>query len=163
MAWMLSKDEAEAIVGRALPEEAFTFVPFGHRVVIVREEPVKVTPAGIVIPDSALEYLCVGWVIAAGHLVGQPRSDTPHWCPLDGGDLLGQKVLFGTFAGSGLLLGTDTIGGASRYDSAITVLNDGDIWGTIKAPQVGDQPGDLVPSTEVDESVGQHIDREGQG
>lgn len=119
------KAKLEDIVGTKLSADAFTFQPWGERLVVVREAPVGRTAGGIIIPRTAQEYPTVGWILSIGDRVDElnmpvrPRAA-----------LLGCKVLFGHYAGQVLTVG-DADDFQDPFNSRYTVLDVGSLWGLI--------------------------------
>jgi chaperonin GroES len=92
--------------------------PLYDRVVIRRCEEDKVTPGGIVIPDSAAEKPVKGEVIAVGK--GQLR-DNGSICPLE--VKVGDKVLYGKYAGNEIKIG----------EEKLLVMRESDIMAVLEA------------------------------
>lgn len=76
--------------------------PYQDRVIISRKKPARVTPGGIILPDSVLEEEeTIGYVVAIGPTVGRPKNavgviigDATDIAPR-----VGDLVLFGEHAG----------------------------------------------------------------
>ena len=92
--------------------------PLYDRVVIKRCEEDKVTPGGIVIPDSAAEKPVKGEVIAVGK---GNYLDNGNLCPLE--VKVGDKVLYGKYAGSEIKIG----------DEKLLVMRESDIMAVLEA------------------------------
>jgi len=90
--------------------------PLHDRVVVKRMEEERTTPGGIVIPDSAAEKPIKGEVVAIG--TGK-RLDNGEVRPLD--VKVGDKVLFGKFAGTEVKLGEDEVL-VMREDDVMAVI-----------------------------------------
>lgn len=110
----------------ALPE-ASRIAPIGHWMVVVRERtPEKI--GSIHVPTTAREHLACGWVIAVGPDVGREASKWPGGWWGSPQDLLGRKVLFAMYAGSGIML--------TERDRAaecdFVIMTDSDIKATIE-------------------------------
>lgn len=90
--------------------------PLHDRVVVKRMEEERTTPGGIVIPDSAAEKPIRGEVVAVG--TGK-RLDSGEVRPLD--VKVGDKVLFGKFAGTEVKLGEDEVL-VMREDDVMAVI-----------------------------------------
>ncbi|PWG64909.1 co-chaperone GroES [Sediminicurvatus halobius] len=90
--------------------------PLHDRVVVKRMEEERTTPGGIVIPDSAAEKPIRGEVVAVG--TGK-RLDNGEVRPLD--VKVGDKVLFGKFAGTEVKLGEDEVL-VMREDDVMAVI-----------------------------------------
>ena len=118
----------EKIVGRSLPAEVFNFAPWGHRLVVVRAEPIKEI-RGIHLPNE--QVLAQGWVLSVGQDVGLPSPGAVGICPIPRERLLGCNVLFGAYAGLPLKTGDPL---ESEFESQFTVMCDLDVWGTIGDP-----------------------------
>lgn len=92
--------------------------PLHDRVVIKRLEEERTSPGGIVIPDTAAEKPIRGEVIAVGN--GKQ---------LDNGEIrsldveVGDKVLFGKFAGTEVKIGDDDLL-VMREDDVMAVIED---------------------------------------
>ena len=114
-----------------LPEELFELVPWGHRLLIVREKPIAVTPGGIIIPEPAKREMTTGWVVSIGDRVGVDDSFStayPGISPFNPPEgLIGQRVTFAKHAGQALFPKRDSIGGTG-YESRFTLMTDGDIY-----------------------------------
>lgn len=121
----------ERIVGEQLPAELFTIVPWGHRMIVVRERPIETTPGGVVIPKTAQRELETGWVVSIGDRVGLEDSFAatyPGLSPFSPPEtLIGTRVTFGKYAGAPLFPRRDTIGGTG-YESRFVILTDGDVF-----------------------------------
>ena len=92
--------------------------PLYDRVVIRRCEEEKVTPGGIVIPDSAAEKPMKGKVLAIGK--GKILNNGS-LCPL--AVKVGDQVLYGKYAGSEVKIG----------DDKFLVMRENDIMAVIEA------------------------------
>ena len=92
--------------------------PLYDRVVIKRYEEDKITPGGIVIPDSAAEKPVKGEVVAAGK---GKILDNGGLCPLE--VKVGDKVLFGKYAGNEIKIG----------DEKLLVMRESDIMAVFEA------------------------------
>jgi chaperonin GroES len=92
--------------------------PLHDRVVIRRCEEDKITPGGIVIPDSAAEKPVKGEVIAVGK---GKILDNGCLCPLE--VKAGDKVLFGKYAGNEVYIG----------DEKLLVMRESDIMAVLEA------------------------------
>lgn len=90
--------------------------PLHDRVVVKRMEEERTTPGGIVIPDSAAEKPIRGEIVAVG--TGK-RLDNGEVRPLD--VKVGDKVLFGKFAGTEVKLGEDEVL-VMREDDVMAVI-----------------------------------------
>jgi chaperonin GroES len=93
------------------------FRPLHDRVLIRRIESEEKTPAGIIIPDTAKEKPIEGEVLALGP---GARDEMGRVIPLD--VHVGDRVLFGKWAGTDVL-----IGGKERL-----ILKESDILGVIE-------------------------------
>lgn len=92
--------------------------PLGDRIVVRREEEEARSPGGIFIPDTAKEKPVQGIVVAIGE--GKRLENGDRLSP----DVkMGQKILFGKYAGTELKLG----------DDELLVLREEDILGIIEA------------------------------
>jgi chaperonin GroES len=92
------------------------FRPLHDRVLVRRIEAEEKTPGGIIIPDTAKEKPIEGEVLAVGP---GARDETGKIVPLD--VKVGDRVLFGKWAGTDVL-----IGGEERL-----ILKESDILGVI--------------------------------
>lgn len=76
--------------------EAFKRIrPLGNRLLIETSEPVKKTPGGIILPDTAQEKPLRGKVLAIGPGRPQPPADKVYMIDVKAGD----TVLFNKYAG----------------------------------------------------------------
>jgi co-chaperonin GroES (HSP10) len=125
------KASLEAVLGEELPAELFTIVPWGHRIVVVREKPIETTQGGIIIPKPAQRQLDTGWVVSIGDRVGEIDAHSSVYagvCPISPPEaLLGMKVTFAKFGGQALFPRGDSVGGTG-YESRFVLLSDGDIY-----------------------------------
>jgi chaperonin GroES len=92
--------------------------PLYDRVVIKRSEEDKVSPGGIVIPDSAAEKPVKGDVIAVGK---GKLLDNGELSPLE--VKIGDKVLYGKYAGNEIKIG----------DEKLLVMRESDIMAVLEA------------------------------
>lgn len=92
--------------------------PLYDRVVIQRCEEDKITPGGIVIPDSAAEKPIKGKVVAVGK---GKMLDNGNLCPLE--VQVGDQVLYGKYAGSEIKVD----------DKKFLVMRENDIMAVIEA------------------------------
>ncbi|MDD5322954.1 MAG: co-chaperone GroES [Methylococcales bacterium] len=92
--------------------------PLYDRVVIKRSEEDKVSPGGIVIPDSAAEKPVKGEVIAVGK---GKILDNGELCPLE--VKIGDKVLYGKYAGNEIKIG----------DEKLLVMRESDIMAVLES------------------------------
>lgn len=90
--------------------------PLHDRVVIKRLEEERTSPGGIVIPDTAAEKPIRGEVIAVGN---GKQLDNGEIRPLD--VAIGDKVLFGKFAGTEVKIGDDDLL-VMREDDVMAVI-----------------------------------------
>lgn len=91
--------------------------PLHDRLVIRRTEEESTSPGGIVLPDSATEKPIQGEVIAAGN---GKITDSGELRPLD--VKVGDKVLFGKYAGTEVKIGGEEL----------LVMREEDIMGVIE-------------------------------
>lgn len=82
--------------------------PNANRISVRRDDPVKVTESGIILPESTKERPRTGRIVAAGSTVGY-------------GLRIGDHVVFGSYAGSEIKIG----------DDEFLILNDIDVLGTL--------------------------------
>lgn len=124
------QDWIEKLVGESLPEELFTTVPWGHRLIVVRDRPIETTKGGIIVPTTAQREMDTGWVVSIGDRVGDDdafAATYPGVSPfVPPEELVGMRVTFGKYAGAALFQRKDTVGGTS-YESRFVILTDGDI------------------------------------
>lgn len=92
--------------------------PLHDRVVIKRLEEERTSPGGIVIPDTAAEKPIRGEIIAVGN---GKQLDNGEIRPLD--VTVGDKVLFGKFAGTEVKIGDDDLL-VMREDDVMAVIED---------------------------------------
>ena len=92
--------------------------PLYDRVVIKRSEEDKMTPGGIVIPDSAAEKPVKGEVVAVGK--GKILNNGV-LCPLE--IKVGDNVLFGKYAGNEIKIG----------DKKLLVMRESDIMAVFES------------------------------
>ena len=91
--------------------------PLHDRVVVRRTEEEHTSPGGIVLPDSATEKPIQGEVIAAGN---GKKTDSGDIIPMD--VKVGDKVLFGKYAGTEVKIGGEEL----------LVMREDDIMGVIE-------------------------------
>lgn len=144
--WRVTRAEAEAVANRKLPKELFEFVPWGRRMLLVREAP-EATYGKLYIPQSVQDSnsKAFGWVIAAGELVGAPDSRLPLGFSVYGpSEILLRKLAFGRHAGISYSVTEDPSEAYvnEQYDTAgvrgkplhpYLIMTDGDIIGEIVA------------------------------
>jgi len=124
--FVANQAKLEALLGRKLPDELFQFQPWGYRVVVTRDEPLRKI-GGIHLPDSSLVPPARGTVVSVGHQVGRNFNAATNICPLPASQLLGATVLFGNYAGQSLKIDP-------RDDDYLTynvILTEGEIWGLV--------------------------------
>lgn len=92
--------------------------PLHDRVVIKRLEEERTSPGGIVIPDTAAEKPIRGEIIAVGN---GKQLDNGEIRPLD--VTIGDKVLFGKFAGTEVKIGDEDLL-VMREDDVMAVIED---------------------------------------
>ena len=92
--------------------------PLHDRVVIKRLEEERTSPGGIVIPDTAAEKPIRGEIIAVGN---GKQLDNGEIRPLD--VTIGDKVLFGKFAGTEVKIGDEELL-VMREDDVMAVIED---------------------------------------
>ncbi|MCO6439514.1 MAG: co-chaperone GroES [Nitrococcus mobilis] len=92
--------------------------PLHDRVVIKRLEEERTSPGGIVIPDTAAEKPIRGEIIAVGN---GKQLDNGEIRPLD--VTVGDKVLFGKFAGTEVKIGDEDLL-VMREDDVMAVIED---------------------------------------
>jgi len=121
----LNKEELGKIIGQPIPQPIWDFEPWGHRVVVLRDQSLEKVGA-IHIPASARETLAAGYVVKVGSDVGATTTkfngDSPFVNP---GDMVGAHVVFGRWCGKTILepMAKDI------YDSEWLVMTEDDIWG----------------------------------
>lgn len=93
-----------------------TLRPLHDRVIVKRMEEEKTSPGGIVIPDTAAEKPIRGEIVAIG--TGK-RLDSGEVRPLD--VQVGDKVLFGKFAGTEVKVGDEDLL-VMREDDVMAVI-----------------------------------------
>lgn len=130
----VDRDLFKAYTGQEIHPQVLEFMPFGRRLVVMREEPLRMYEGVIHIPDQAQDLPASGWVISTGNSVGDPwapGSPPLGNIPLRAVQLLGCKVLFGMYAGQALLTGDK---GEDAYRSRYLIIDEGSLWGTMGAP-----------------------------
>jgi hypothetical protein len=147
-------DDIARVVGRRLPAELFKFVPWGRRLLAVREPP-AMRYGSIIIPASvrADQQKSVGWILSAGPDVGKsdPSGRTPAGiAPAPGIHLLLRCVLFGKYVGTPFLVNekesqevVDLYGGDpgdQKYLNPYILLTDADILGEVLDEALGQPP-----------------------
>lgn len=118
----------EALLGRPLPAELFEFQPWGHRIVVSRDEPLK-RIGSIHVPDTAQLPPARGTVISCGPSVGLGRHDYVGHCPVTPERLIGARVLFGAYAGQSLKIDPRD----DEYLTYTVILTENEIWGLVGA------------------------------
>lgn len=131
--YFANREVLEAIVGHPIPPDVWEFVPWGHRLVVVREDAADVSPGGIIIPSTAKPQYTRGWVVSAGHQVGWESPHFPNTCPLPPWALVGRKVMFGNFAGTALQPDTE-FGPRGTHTGKYVILSDADLFGELIDP-----------------------------
>lgn len=126
-----NKSRLEAHIGRLLPEDLFKFAPWGTRIIVVREVPIRKI-GEIHVPEMAVEKLAEGWVLSAGPGVGAE-------CPYSAERLVGCKVVFGKYMGDDLGVTTKDPLVDQEDQGLFTIMRISDVWGT-----VGDPPEESV-------------------
>lgn len=126
-AMILDPEDCAKLIPRPVPEAVLRYEPLGRRLVVLCEEPIKRTKAGIYVPDQAQERPAVGWVVSVGPNVGRAEPGLSHVWVGPREFLLGQRVLFGQYAGSTLFL--EQIRPTNTFESSLLTLTDSDIWG----------------------------------
>lgn len=91
--------------------------PLHDRVVVKRQEEERTSPGGIVIPDTAAEKPIRGEVVAVGP---GKRLENGETRPLD--VKVGDKVLFGKFAGTEVQVGDEDVL-VMREDDVMAVID----------------------------------------
>jgi co-chaperonin GroES (HSP10) len=132
----------EEYTGETIHPAIAEFVPFGRRLVVMREAALAMHSGVIHIPESAREVPARGWVIAVGNSIGstwEPGVPTLGTIPVTSDYLLGCKILFGMYAGQAMLTGDK---GEDAYASRYLVLDEGSVWGMVGAPP----PKPLIPT-----------------
>lgn len=134
------------IIFDGIPPEVWKFVPWGHRVLVLRT-PMVTKHGSIHIPDVAKRENTVGWVLSVGRAITEPDHKLPDIAPLAGiteyaslkqtwgpaSDtlhLVGEVVIFSQWAGKPLR--TSAYEDTERQldgNSPLLVLSVGDIWG----------------------------------
>jgi co-chaperonin GroES (HSP10) len=96
------RERAERLVPVKVPDGVWEFRPVGHRLLVIREEPLRKTTGGIIIPSTAQHDQAKGWVVLVGWDIGErvsPGGIPPLPYPADPTPLVGRKVTFGKYAG----------------------------------------------------------------
>ena len=120
----------EAACGHPIPDDVWRFVPWGRRVVVVREEPAKLYKGLIEIPTTVQTMMTQGWVVSAGHLVGtDPQPGAPGASPIPPEAIVGRKVLFGKYAGTPISPDDDP--SSNVQTSSYVILRDEDLYGEL--------------------------------
>jgi co-chaperonin GroES (HSP10) len=119
------KSKLEKHIGRLLPDDLFKFAPWGNRIVVVREVPVRKV-GSIHVPEVAVEKLAEGWVLSAGPHLGAS--------PLTVERLIGCKVVFGKYAGDNIGVTTKDPLVDQEEEGLYTIIRDTDMWGTVGEP-----------------------------
>ena len=132
--WFADRAAIEAACGHPIPDEVWSFVPWGRRVVVVRERPEQLYRGKIIIPATAQVDLTQGWVVSAGHMVGtDPMPGAPGASPIPPRLLVGRKVLFGKFAGTNFNAEADSSMGDGHERAGYVILRDEDLYGELLA------------------------------
>lgn len=130
-----TKAEVEEAIGHPIPEDVWNLKPWGHRVIVRRDDALAKYGA-IYIPEDAKMAPASGFVISIGPDVGTPLGNFNGECPLlNTRDLIGCSVTFGRWAGSTLVDKLDTRG--SDYESDFLLMTEDDIWGINENPPIG--------------------------
>lgn len=87
---------------------SFLLTPNANRISVKRDDPVKMTESGIILPESTKEKPKTGTIVAVGSTVAY-------------GLKVGDHVVFGSYAGSEIKVG----------DEDFLILNDIDVLGTL--------------------------------
>ncbi len=119
------RQELEAVIGQAIPDDVWDWEPWGHRVLLIRDLSPDMV-GSIVIPANARDTLAAGFVVKVGPDVGLTTSkfngDAPFVNP---GDMVGSHVIFGRWCGKTILAPM----AKNVYDSEWLVMTEDDIWG----------------------------------
>ena len=124
---------AVARVPKDLNPEARNVVVCGDRILIVRQDDDETMAGGMLFkPDSARRHLSKGWIVGVGEAVGKRNKlsvdiadrklDVEHPA-----DAVGLKVLFGKWAGQGVVMSERE----DPYDTEYLLLDERDVWAVL--------------------------------
>ena len=118
----------------SLQPELWTYLPWGHKIVVLRIPPDTHYGGMIVIPDAHRQQNASGWVLSVGVDICIPMdarypSVCPHPHPLN---LVGCKVNFGAFVGSPIRFsGLDSDYGQEPSTIKVIEMTIGDVHGEV--------------------------------
>ena len=126
------QETCRALVEERVPVKVdprvWDFQPWGHRLVVLRGEPDR--KVGLIdIPDAHQVPPTYGWVVNCGPEVGHgPCGSSPHPCPVVAEDLVGSRVLFGSFAGQPIAFSAKPTTSQGEFGDFV-LMTDGDLLG----------------------------------
>jgi co-chaperonin GroES (HSP10) len=106
----------------SLPDDLFNFYPWGSRVVVMRDEPIR-SVGKIKLPDSSIVERAIGTVVAVGPKVGTAAVGSSSPVPRE--RLLGCKVIFGRYSGQAVQFSVTD----DDFYTSFVILPESDIWG----------------------------------
>lgn len=106
----------------SLPDDLFNFYPWGSRVVVMRDEPIRKVGA-VHIPTTAQYERAIGTVVAVGPKVGCAAVGSSS--PISRERLVGCKVIFGKYAGQAIQFSVTD----DDFYTSFVILPEADIWG----------------------------------
>lgn len=90
------------------------FKPAKGRIMVLREDPIKVTPGGIQLPDTAMEKPVRGKVVAVGPAGDEVSEESRVF-------VVGDVVVFGSYGGTEVVVG----------DEKFLVIRDEEVIGVV--------------------------------
>lgn len=117
-----------------LEDELWSFMPYGHRLTVLRVPPDETYGSLIVIPEAHRQQNACGWVLTVGVDVCVPASERyPSVCPKPHPlEWVGCKVIFGDWAGEPIRFTAHSDSfGQQQERIKVVMLTAGDIHGEV--------------------------------